>query len=91
MTSPSPENLHTLFEFVFKGFDALDYQVGKYCSHTDRRDARPEITQKNDHVAEHSMHDIVGSVKIFPGLFVLLYFNLFVAKYDSNFKSIDGS
>ncbi|XP_031549437.1 RNA cytidine acetyltransferase-like [Actinia tenebrosa] len=26
VTSPSPENLHTLFEFVFKGFDALDYQ-----------------------------------------------------------------
>lgn len=27
VTSPSPENLHTLFEFVFKGFDALEYQV----------------------------------------------------------------
>ncbi|CAH1257422.1 NAT10 [Branchiostoma lanceolatum] len=26
VTSPSPENLNTLFEFVFKGFDALDYQ-----------------------------------------------------------------
>ena len=26
ITSPSPENLKTLFEFVFKGFDALDYQ-----------------------------------------------------------------
>ncbi len=26
MTSPSPENLKTLFEFVFKGFDALEYQ-----------------------------------------------------------------
>eukprot|EP01135_Chromosphaera_perkinsii_P005386 Nk52_evm67s343 gene=Nk52_evmTU67s343 len=25
VTSPSPENLKTLFEFVFKGFDALDY------------------------------------------------------------------
>ena len=30
MTSPSPENLKTLFEFVFKGFDALEYQ-----EHTD--------------------------------------------------------
>jgi len=30
VTSPSPENLKTLFEFVFKGFDALDYQ-----EHTD--------------------------------------------------------
>ena len=27
VTSPSPENLKTLFEFVFKGFDALNYQV----------------------------------------------------------------
>eukprot|EP01128_Nolandella_sp_AFSM9_P006564 TRINITY_DN3410_c0_g1_i1.p1 TRINITY_DN3410_c0_g1~~TRINITY_DN3410_c0_g1_i1.p1 ORF type:complete len:1037 (+),score=299.15 TRINITY_DN3410_c0_g1_i1:74-3184(+) len=25
VTSPSPENLKTLFDFVFKGFDALDY------------------------------------------------------------------
>ncbi|MGH0114495.1 UNVERIFIED_CONTAM: hypothetical protein FKN15_019635 [Acipenser sinensis] len=26
VTSPSPDNLHTLFEFIFKGFDALEYQ-----------------------------------------------------------------
>ena len=26
VTSPSPENLKTLFEFIFRGFDALDYQ-----------------------------------------------------------------
>ena len=26
VTSPSPENLNTLFEFVLKGFDAMDYQ-----------------------------------------------------------------
>jgi len=26
VTSPSPENLHTLFDFVFKGFDALSYE-----------------------------------------------------------------
>eukprot|EP00794_Sanderia_malayensis_P007918 gene7918-8773_t len=26
VTSPSPENLKTLFEFVFKGFDSLDFQ-----------------------------------------------------------------
>lgn len=25
MTSPSPENLKTLFEFVFRGFDAVGY------------------------------------------------------------------
>jgi len=30
VTSPSPENLHTLFDFVFKGFDALNYE-----EHTD--------------------------------------------------------
>lgn len=30
VTSPSPENLGTLFEFVFKAFDALNYQ-----DHTD--------------------------------------------------------
>lgn len=27
VTSPSPENLKTLFDFVFKSFDALGYQV----------------------------------------------------------------
>ncbi|GBG87241.1 hypothetical protein CBR_g45300 [Chara braunii] len=26
VTSPSPENLKTLFEFVFKGFDAIEYK-----------------------------------------------------------------
>ena len=26
VTSPTPENLKTLFDFVFKGFDALEYQ-----------------------------------------------------------------
>lgn len=26
VTSPSPENLKTMFEFVFKGFDVLEYQ-----------------------------------------------------------------
>ena len=29
VTSPSPENLKTFFEFVFKGFDAIEYQVHK--------------------------------------------------------------
>jgi N-acetyltransferase 10 len=27
VTAPSPENLRTLFDFVLKGFDALDYKV----------------------------------------------------------------
>lgn len=26
MTSPAPENLKILFEFILKGFNALDYQ-----------------------------------------------------------------
>jgi hypothetical protein len=32
------------------------------------------------HVAENSLHDIVGSVNNFPARFVLLYSDLFVAK-----------
>jgi N-acetyltransferase 10 len=28
VTAPSPENLRTLFDFVFKGLDELDYKVG---------------------------------------------------------------
>ena len=27
VTAPSPENLRTLFDFVFKGLDELDYKV----------------------------------------------------------------
>jgi N-acetyltransferase 10 len=30
VTSPSPENLITLFEFILKGFDALEYQEHHY-------------------------------------------------------------
>jgi tRNA(Met) C34 N-acetyltransferase TmcA len=30
VTAPSPENLKTVFEFIFKGFDALEYQVVIY-------------------------------------------------------------
>lgn len=26
VTSPSPENLHTLFKFLLKGFDVVDYR-----------------------------------------------------------------
>ncbi|KAK5867197.1 hypothetical protein PBY51_011711 [Eleginops maclovinus] len=26
VTSPNPDNLHTMFEFIFKGFDSLQYQ-----------------------------------------------------------------
>lgn len=41
VTSPSPENLKTLFEFIVKGFDAIDYQ-----EHTDYeliQSANPEF------------------------------------------------
>ena len=41
MTSPSPENLRTLFEFLFKGLDALSYE-----EHTDYevlRSTNPEF------------------------------------------------
>jgi hypothetical protein len=31
VTAPSPENLRTLFEFVFKGLDAAGYQVCVRC------------------------------------------------------------
>lgn len=31
ITSPSPENLKTLFEFVVKGFEVMDLQVCFYC------------------------------------------------------------
>lgn len=27
VTAPSPENVKTLFEFICKGFDLLDYKV----------------------------------------------------------------
>ncbi|KAB7507756.1 RNA cytidine acetyltransferase [Armadillidium nasatum] len=30
VTSPSPQNLNTYFEFVFKGFDALDYEENSH-------------------------------------------------------------
>jgi N-acetyltransferase 10 len=29
VTAPSPENLKTLFQFIFKGLDALNYQEHK--------------------------------------------------------------
>jgi hypothetical protein len=41
-----------------------------------RNYARLEFAQKHGHVAEHSLPDIVGTVKIFPALFnffILIY------------------
>ncbi|PFX32054.1 Polycomb protein l(1)G0020 [Stylophora pistillata] len=58
VTSPSPENLHTLFEFVFKGFDALEFQ--EMCSSYKR-----ELTINANNVCnkqqEHLDYELVQS------------------------------
>jgi len=41
VTSPSPENLRTLFQFVLKGFDALDYR--EHVDFTVVESANPEL------------------------------------------------
>jgi N-acetyltransferase 10 len=43
VTSPSPENLITLFEFVLKGFDALEYQ--EHLDYTIIRSTNPEFNK----------------------------------------------
>ncbi|XP_038106456.1 RNA cytidine acetyltransferase [Culex quinquefasciatus] len=43
ITSPSPENLVTLFEFVMKGFDALDYQ--EHTDYTIIRSTNPDFNK----------------------------------------------
>ena len=54
ITSPSPENLKTLFEFVFKGFDALDY-----LDHTDYtiiQSTNPDFNKAIVRVNVHRQH-----------------------------------
>jgi N-acetyltransferase 10 len=54
ITSPSPENLKTLFEFVFKGFDAL-----KYLDHVDYtilQSTNPEFNKAIVRVNVHRQH-----------------------------------
>lgn len=41
VTSPTPDNLITLFEFTFKGFDALEYQ--EHLDYTIARSTNPEF------------------------------------------------
>lgn len=43
VTSPSPENLKTLFEFVFKGFDALQY--GEHEDYSITQSTNPEFNK----------------------------------------------
>ncbi|KAI9842266.1 MAG: killer toxin resistant protein [Thelocarpon superellum] len=54
ITSPSPENLKTLFEFVFKGFDAL-----KYLDHADYtiiQSTNPDFNKAIVRVNVHRQH-----------------------------------
>ena len=54
ITSPSPENLKTLFEFVFKGFDAL-----KYLDHVDYtiiQSTNPDFNKAIVRVNVHRQH-----------------------------------
>ena len=54
ITSPSPENLKTLFEFVFKGFDALGY-----LDHTDYtiiQSTNPDFNKAIVRVNVHRQH-----------------------------------
>jgi len=54
ITSPSPENLKTLFEFVFKGFDALEY-----LDHTDYtiiQSTNPDFNKAIVRVNVHRQH-----------------------------------
>ncbi|KAJ8971724.1 hypothetical protein NQ317_002554 [Molorchus minor] len=43
VTSPSPENLNTFFEFIFKGFDALEYQ--EHIDYSLIRSVNPEFNK----------------------------------------------
>ena len=52
VTSPSPENLHTLFEFVFKGFDAMEYE-----EHTDYDIIQSTNPEFHNAVVRINVHD----------------------------------
>ncbi|KAL8708308.1 MAG: hypothetical protein Q9220_006783 [cf. Caloplaca sp. 1 TL-2023] len=54
LTSPSPENLKTLFEFIFKGFDALDYQ--DHLDYTIIQSTNPEFNKAIVRVNIHRQH-----------------------------------
>lgn len=54
ITSPSPENLKTLFEFIFKGFDALDYS--DHADYTILQSTNPEFNKAIVRVNVHRQH-----------------------------------
>lgn len=54
ITSPSPENLKTLFEFVFKGFDALEYL--DHVDYTIIQSTNPDFNKAIVRVNIHRQH-----------------------------------
>ncbi|KAL8703877.1 MAG: hypothetical protein Q9201_002966 [Fulgogasparrea decipioides] len=54
ITSPSPENLKTLFEFIFKGFDALNYQ--DHLDYNIIQSINPEFNKAIVRVNVHRQH-----------------------------------
>ncbi|KAG8527152.1 killer toxin resistant protein [Bacidia gigantensis] len=54
ITSPSPENLKTLFEFIFKGFDALDYL--DHIDYTIIQSTNPDFNKAIVRVNIHRQH-----------------------------------
>ncbi|KAF2467378.1 N-acetyltransferas-like protein [Lindgomyces ingoldianus] len=54
ITSPSPENLKTLFEFVFKGFDALGYT--DHQDYTIMQSTNPDFNKAIVRVNVHRQH-----------------------------------
>lgn len=54
ITSPSPENLKTLFELVFKGFDALGYQ--DHLDYTLIQSTNPDFNKAIVRVNVHRQH-----------------------------------
>ena len=54
ITSPSPENLKTLFEFIFKGFDALNYL--DHSDYTILQSTNPDFNKAIVRVNVHRQH-----------------------------------
>lgn len=54
ITSPSPENLKTLFEFIFKGFDALGYM--DHQDYTIMQSTNPDFNKAIVRVNVHRQH-----------------------------------
>ena len=54
ITSPSPENLKTLFEFIFKGFDALNYL--DHVDYTIIQSTNPDYNKAIVRVNVHRQH-----------------------------------